>query len=90
MLLSNYCLTEDIKEEIKISKLKQKSDNPKPMCHRKSSSQRKVTAIQTYSQETSKTSNKQLYHTPKGTSEITNKTQSYSKENNYKDQCRNK
>ena len=42
MLLNNQWIVEEIKEEIKRDKRKQRYNNPKPTGHSKSSSERKV------------------------------------------------
>ena len=57
----------------------------------KSSSKREVYSYTSVPQKRRKNANKQSKLTPKGTREIrTNKTQSYQKETNHKDQSRNK
>ena len=93
-LLNNQEIIEEIKEEIKKiprDKWQQKHDDPKPMECSKSTSKREVYSNIILLQETRKISNKQSNLTPKETRERrTNKTQSWQKERNHKDQGRNK
>ena len=68
-----------------------KTQWPKHMGCSKRSSKREVYSNSISPQETRKISNKQSNLTPKGTRERrTNKTQSWQKERNHKDQSRNK
>ena len=66
-------------------------NNQKPMGCSKSHTKREVYSYTSLPKETRKISSKQSNLTPKGTRERrTNKTQSYLKEINHKDQSRNK
>ena len=62
MLLNNQWIIEEIKEEIKryIEKWQWRYNNPKPMGHSKSSSEREVYSNTILSQERRKNANKQL------------------------------
>ena len=84
LIIDNQRITEEIKEEIK--KYLEANDTPKSMRCSKSSSKSNTSLPQ----EIRKSSNKQHNFTPKATRERTDKTQSYQKERNHKDQSRNK
>ena len=78
MLLNNWWITEEIKEEIKkIPRDKWKHGDPKAIRDSKSSSKKEVYGNINLPQETRKISNKQPNLTPKTTGERrTNETQS--------------
>ena len=94
MLLNNQWITEEIKEEIKRYQETSANKNTmikKPMGYSKSSSKREFYSDTSLLQEIRKISSEQPNLTPKATRERrTNKTQSYYKERNHKDQSRNK
>ena len=92
MLLNNWWITEEIKEEIKkIPRDKWKHGDPKAIRDSKSSSKKEVYGNINLPQETRKISNKQSKLTSKGTRvRRTKKIQSQYKERNHKDERRNK